>query len=99
MSLVTSAATKEGTGGQRVNESGGHSLRLTKALGRGAFGGYVVEVAAGIKGAAGIMDEDIIQRVAAAAQRGLEFFAGAQRRHLAQVHDRHAVTMALRFLQ
>src|ERR1017187_2445379 len=73
-------------------------LELTKALGCGAFGGYVAEVAAGIQGAAGIVDKYVIQRVAAA-QRGLKFFAGAKRRHLAQVHDRHAITMALRLLQ
>src|ERR1035438_1268868 len=71
---------------------------LTKALGRGAFGGCVAEGATGIKGAAGIVDEDVIQRVAGA-KRGLELFAGAQRSHLAQVHDRDAITMALRFLQ
>src|ERR1017187_3378808 len=73
-------------------------LGLAKALGRRAFGGYVAEVAAGIKRAAGIVDEDIIQRVARA-KRGFEFFAGAKRSHLAQVHDRHAITMALRLLQ
>src|ERR1035437_6444621 len=71
---------------------------LAKALGRGAFGGCVAEGATGIKGAAGIVDEDVIQRVAGA-KRGLEFFAGAQRSHLAQVHDRHAITMALRLLE
>src|ERR1039458_3152705 len=71
---------------------------LTKALGRGAFGGCVAEGATGIKGAAGIVDEDVIQR-AAGVKRGLELFAGAQRSHLAQVHDRDAITMALRFLQ
>jgi len=37
-------------------------------------------------GAAGIMNEDLIwSSVAVAAERGLEFFAGAQRIHLAQV--------------
>src|ERR1035438_4146570 len=72
---------------------------LAKALGRGAFGGYVAEVAAGIKGAASIVREDLIQRVAAAAQRGLEFFAGAKRGHLAQVHDRDAIAITLRLLQ
>src|ERR1035437_9546051 len=74
-------------------------LGLAKALGRSAFGGYVAEGAAGIESAAGIVDEDLIQRVAAAAQRGLQFFAGAQRSHFAQVHDRHAIAMALRLLQ
>src|ERR1035438_6772257 len=74
-------------------------LGLAKALGRGAFGGYVAEGAAGIQGGTGIVDEDLIQRVAAVAKRGLKFFAGAQRIQLAQVHDRDAITMALRFLQ
>src|ERR1039458_10051553 len=71
---------------------------LAKALGRGAFGGCVAEGATGIKGAAGIVYEDLIQRVARA-ERGLEFFARAKRSHLAQVHDRDAITMALRLLQ
>src|ERR1035441_10679901 len=70
---------------------------LAKALGRGAFGGDATEGAAGIQGGAGIVDEDVIQRMADA-KRGLEFLAGAQRSHLAQVHDRHSVTMALRLL-
>src|ERR1017187_6743698 len=74
-------------------------LGLAKPLGRSAFGGYVTEAAAGIKGAAGIVCEDLIQRVSATAQRGLEFFAGAQRIQFAQVHDRDAITMALRLLQ
>src|ERR1019366_8519347 len=74
-------------------------LCLAKALGRSALGGYVAEGPAGIKGTAGIVGEDLIQRVDAAAQRGLKFFAGAQRIHLAQVHDRNAITMALRLLQ
>ena len=39
---------------------------LAKPLGCGAFGGYVAEGAAGIERAAGIVDEDIIQRVAPA---------------------------------
>jgi len=43
-------------------------LGLAKALRRCAFGAYVVEVAAGIKGAAGIVNEDVIERVAAVAQ-------------------------------
>src|ERR1019366_3520965 len=73
-------------------------LGLAKALGRSACGGYVAEGAAGIKGASGIVDEDLIQRVAAA-KRGLEFLACAKRSHLAQVHDRDAITMALRLLQ
>src|SRR5450756_2961981 len=34
-------------------------LGLAKALGRSAFGGYVAEGAAGIKGAAGIVHEDV----------------------------------------
>src|ERR1035437_4812985 len=51
-------------------------LRLTKALGRRAFGGNAAESAAGIQGAAGIVDEDIIECVAGA-QRGFEFLAGA----------------------
>src|ERR1035438_3565887 len=51
-------------------------LGLSKALGRSAFGGYVAEGAAGIKGAAGIMNEDLIQCVAPA-KRGFEFFGGA----------------------
>src|ERR1017187_3613566 len=72
---------------------------LAKALRRCAFGAYVVEVAAGIKGAAGIVNKDIIERVAAAAQRGLEFFAGAKGIQFAQVHDRDAITMALSLLQ
>jgi len=73
-------------------------LGLAKALGRGAFGGYVAESTAGIKGGAGIVGEDVIQRVAAA-KRAFEFFAGAQRNQLAQVHDRDAITMALGLLQ
>ena len=72
---------------------------LSMALGCSAFGGYVAEVAAGIEGGAGKFHENIIQRVAAAAKRALEFFASAKRSHLAQVHDRDAVTMALRFLK
>src|ERR1035437_391281 len=71
---------------------------LAKALGRGAFGGCVAEGATGIKGAASIVDEDVIQRMSGA-KRGLELLAGAQRSHLAQVHDRDAITMALRLLQ
>src|ERR1019366_3141347 len=39
---------------------------LTKALGRGAFGRDGTEVVAGIQRAAGIMDENIIQRVTVA---------------------------------
>src|ERR1017187_3645066 len=74
-------------------------LALAQALGRRAFGGYAAEVAAGIEGAAGIMDEDVVQRVTIAAQRGLEFFAGAKRRHLAQMHDRDAIAITLRLLQ
>jgi hypothetical protein len=35
-------------------------IGLAKALCRSAFGGYVVEVAAGIKGTTGIVDEDLI---------------------------------------
>src|ERR1035438_8925875 len=85
MSLVTSAATKE--------KKGGH--RLSQPLGRGALGGDGAEVVAGIQRAAGIMGEDIIQRVAAA-ERIFKFFASAERSHLAEVHDRHAVTMTLR---
>ncbi len=38
-------------------------LGPAKALGRSAFGGYVVEAAAGIKRAVGIVVEDIMQRV------------------------------------
>src|ERR1035441_6881717 len=74
-------------------------LGLPKALGGCTFGAYVVEVAAGIKGAAGIVNEDIIERVIVAAQRGLEFFTGAKRIQFAQVHNRDAITIALRFLQ
>src|ERR1035437_2211739 len=74
-------------------------LGLAKALGRCAFGAYVVEVAAGIQGATGIVDKDIIERVAAVAQRGLEFFTGAKRIQFAQVHDRDAITIALSLLQ
>src|ERR1035437_1382684 len=70
-------------------------LRLAQALGRGAFGGHVAKGATGIKGGAGIVHEDLIQRVAAAAQRGLEFMAGAKRGHLPPVQDRDAITMAL----
>src|ERR1039457_5817169 len=33
-----------------------------KALGRGALGGYVALIAAGIQGGAGIVDEDLTQR-------------------------------------
>src|ERR1035437_5973174 len=57
-------------------------LELAKALGGGAFGGYVAEGAAIVQGAAGIVHKDVIQRVAHA-KRGLELFAGAQRSHLA----------------
>src|ERR1019366_4451776 len=74
-------------------------LGLAKALRRCAFGAYVVEVAAGFKGAAGIVNEDIIERVAAVAQRGLEFFTGAKRIQFAQVHDRDTIAIALRLLQ
>src|ERR1035441_3881010 len=74
-------------------------LVSAKALGCGTFGGYVADVAAGIKAGAGIVDKDLIERVSATAKQGFEFFAGAQRSHLAQVHDRHAITMALRLLQ
>src|ERR1019366_1233959 len=79
-----------------MDERGSH--KSTKALGRGALGGDGVEVVAGIQRAAGIVDEDVIQCVATA-KRSLEFLAGAKRSHLAQVHDRHAITMALRLLQ
>src|ERR1019366_1537035 len=74
-------------------------LGLAKALRGCAFGAYVVEVAAGIKGAAGIVNEDIIERVAAVAQRGLEFFTGAKRIQFAQVHNRDEITIALGLLQ
>ena len=37
-----------------------HRVGLSQPLGRGAFDGDVAEVAAGIKGAAGIVDENII---------------------------------------
>src|ERR1035437_9912257 len=74
-------------------------LELAQALGRSAFGGYVAEGAAGIQGAPGIVDKDLIQRVGAAAKRGLEFFAGAKRIQLAQVHDRDVIAMAFRLLQ
>src|ERR1039458_10687706 len=50
---------------------------LAKALGGSAFGGNVAKAAAGIQRCAGIVDEDVIQRVAGA-QRGLEFLAGAR---------------------
>src|ERR1039458_246280 len=72
---------------------------LTQALGSGAFGGDVAEGAAGLKGGAGIVDEDFTQRVGAAAQRGLEFFGRAKRIQLAQMHDSDAIAMALRLLQ
>jgi hypothetical protein len=71
---------------------------LAKALRCCTFGTYVVEVAAGIKGAAGKVNEDVIERMAAVAKRGLEFFAGAQGIQLAQVHDRDAIAIALRLL-
>src|ERR1035438_6444643 len=71
---------------------------LAKALGGSAFGGNIAETAAGIECRAGIVDEDVIQRVAGA-QRGLEFLGGAKRGHLAEVHDRQAVTIFLRLLQ
>src|ERR1019366_1566738 len=74
-------------------------LGLAKALGRCAFGAYVVEVASGIKGAPSIVNKDLVQRVAAVAQRCLEFFTGAKRIQLAQVHNRDAITIALRLLQ
>src|ERR1019366_2753656 len=74
-------------------------LGLAKALGGCTFGAYVVEVAAGIKGAAGIVNEDVIQRVTVAAQRDLEFFAGAKGIQFAQVHNRDAITIALCLLQ
>src|ERR1022692_4717819 len=71
---------------------------LAKALFGSAFGGNVAEAAAGIERRAGIVYEDVIQRVASA-QRGLEFLGGAKRGHLAEVHDRHAVAIFLRLLQ
>src|ERR1017187_1660383 len=71
---------------------------LAKALGRSAFGGNVAEAAAGIGRRAGIVDEDVIQRVAGA-QRGLEFLGGAKRGHFAEVHDGHAIAILLRLLQ
>src|ERR1035441_4253147 len=71
---------------------------LAKALGRSSFGGNVAETAAGIERRAGIVDEDVIQRVAGA-QRGLEFLGGAERGHLAEVHDGHAIAKLLRLLQ
>src|ERR1019366_6090865 len=74
-------------------------LGSPKALGGCAFGTYVAKAATGIKGAAGIVNENIIERVAAVAQRGLEFFAGAKCIQFAQVHDRDAITIALRLLQ
>jgi len=43
-------------------------LGLAKALGRSAFGGYVAEASAGFKGAAGVVHEDVIQRVDRAPQ-------------------------------
>src|SRR5271157_2804138 len=74
-------------------------LGLAKTLGRGAFGGYAAEGSTGIKGAAGIVDKDLIQRVAAAAKRSFKLFYCAKGIHLAQVHDREAIAMALRLLQ
>src|ERR1035441_2742001 len=71
---------------------------LAKALGRSAFGGNVAEATAGIERRAGIVDEDVIQRVAGA-QRGLEFLGGAKRGHFAEVHDGHAIAILLRLLQ
>src|ERR1035441_125712 len=62
-------------------------LELAEALGRSPFGGDVTEGATVIQGAAGIVDEDVIQRVAGA-KRGLELFAGAQRSHLARSEER-----------
>src|ERR1017187_4299383 len=88
MSLVTSAATKVRIGGHKS----------TQPLGRGAFGGDGTEVITRIQRAAGIVGEDVIQRVAAA-ERGFKFFASSERRHLALLHDGDTVTMALRFLQ
>src|ERR1022692_2968102 len=72
-------------------------LGLTKALLGSAFGGYVADRAAGIA-ATRIMVEYVIERVSCA-QRGLEFFAGAQRRQFASLHDRDTITMAFRLLQ
>src|ERR1035438_8739621 len=71
---------------------------LAKALGGSAFGGNVAEAAAGIQRCAGIVDEDVIQRVAGA-QRGLEFLAGAKRGDFAEVHDGQAIAIFLRVLQ
>jgi hypothetical protein len=51
-------------------------LESAKPLSRSAFGGYGAKVAAGIQGAAGIVDKNLTQRVSAA-NRGLEFLAGA----------------------
>src|ERR1700690_918171 len=73
-------------------------LGLAEPLGRSAFGRNAAEVAAGFEGGAGIVDEDLVQCVAAS-KRGLELFDRAERIHLAQVHDRDAVAMALGLLQ
>src|ERR1039458_2457851 len=72
---------------------------LTKPLFRRSFGRYLAEVAAGIESGAGVMQKDLIQRVAANAQGGLKFLQGAQCGQLAHVHNRYAIAMALGIFQ
>src|ERR1019366_2832417 len=72
---------------------------LSMALGGCAFSGYIAEGSGGIKGVTGIMHKDIIDCVSGTAKRNLEFYTGAKGSHFAQVHDRNAITLALRFLK
>src|SRR5579862_9575621 len=72
---------------------------LAKALLRSAFRGYVVETAARIKSASGVVNENLIQRMAAAAKRRFEFAAGPERGHFALMHNRDPVTVDRRLFQ
>src|ERR1035437_4931946 len=72
---------------------------LTKPLFRRSFGRYFAKGSAGVESGAGIMHEDLIQRMAACAEGPLKFFQGAQCGQLAHVHDRDAIAMAFGVLQ
>src|ERR1022692_1044650 len=72
---------------------------LTNPLFRRSFGRYLAEGSAGVESGAGVMHEDLIQRMTACAERRLKFFQGAQCGQLAHVHDRDAITMVFGIFQ
>ena len=53
-----------------------------------------MNVAAGIDSCAGVMGEDLIERMCTRSEVSLKFFQCAERRQLAHVHDGDAIAMA-----